>query len=334
MTASPATFKISGSDVWAAEDVRGHESSWSRALNATQQAAIATFARGGEVSDAATSELDSALQGIEDSLEGGLGFCLLRGFPLSELTVGEIRRAFLWLGRRMGAPVSQNGAGDTVTDVRNVGERFGSPHVRGYKTPDLLPFHTDGSDVAALLCLFPGEAGGETRVASSPYIHNRLYDEARELLELLYEPWHFDRQGEEPPGQPPTLVSPIFCHYAGRLSCRYVPGLLRSAPTKTLRPLTAMQSRALDMFDAIAADDSTYCPVLLAPGEVLFVNNYSIVHSRTAFIDASDRPRHLMRLWLTLNDGRPLAPEFVPKRGNTGGRGGVPPMRPTQRVQA
>ena len=54
----------------------------------------------------------------------------------------------------------------------------------------------------------------------------------------------------------------------------------------------------------------------LRPGDVLLASNHTIVHGRTAFEDlpgAADR-RHLLRLWLTIPNGRPLPPHYADTR--------------------
>ena len=50
---------------------------------------------------------------------------------------------------------------------------------------------------------------------------------------------------------------------------------------------------------------------------MVFVNNYAVAHSRSAFEDweEEDRKRHLMRLWLVLHDGRPLEADFDNRAG-------------------
>lgn len=40
----------------------------------------------------------------------------------------------------------------------------------------------------------------------------------------------------------------------------------------------------------------------LEPGMIQLVNNNWLLHSRTAYEDDPDRPRHLLRLWLTLDN--------------------------------
>ena len=45
----------------------------------------------------------------------------------------------------------------------------------------------------------------------------------------------------------------------------------------------------------------------LKPGDAYIANNYTLLHSRTAFEDhdANDRRRHFLRLWLKAHAGRP-----------------------------
>ena len=41
----------------------------------------------------------------------------------------------------------------------------------------------------------------------------------------------------------------------------------------------------------------------LAEGDIQFISNHTVVHSRTAYVDHDDpaERRHLLRLWLTVN---------------------------------
>ena len=55
----------------------------------------------------------------------------------------------------------------------------------------------------------------------------------------------------------------------------------------------------------------------LEEGDIVLLNNYAVAHSRSAFEDwdEEDRKRHLLRLWLVLYDGRPLATDFDNRAG-------------------
>ena len=82
-------------------------------------------------------------------------------------------------------------------------------------------------------------------------------------------------------------------------------------------------------FDAIqlhGAESPEFCLTMdFRPGDIQFLNNYAIIHTRTAFRDEPDpdKRRLLLRLWLNLYHGRALAPGFG-DRFNNGSRGGVP----------
>ena len=49
---------------------------------------------------------------------------------------------------------------------------------------------------------------------------------------------------------------------------------------------------------------------LLEPGDMMLWHNYTNLHSRTSFEDDPASPRLLLRLWLSVPNGRPADPEF------------------------
>ncbi len=110
---------------------------------------------------------------------------------------------------------------------------------------------------------------------------------------------------------------PIFVHHAGRLNVLYKRGYIELAQRfPEVGPLGEIQREALDALDAALADPAHYLEFTLEPGEVLFANNYGILHARTRFEDWDDleHMRHFLRIWLTLRDGRPLPPEYADTR--------------------
>jgi hypothetical protein len=50
----------------------------------------------------------------------------------------------------------------------------------------------------------------------------------------------------------------------------------------------------------------------LQPGDIQLINNYTILHSRTGFVDGPEphQQRHMLRLWLKFPTTWPLSPEF------------------------
>ena len=67
---------------------------------------------------------------------------------------------------------------------------------------------------------------------------------------------------------------------------------------------------ACDALDALAEDPAIHLDMDFRPGDMQFVSNHWIMHSRTAYEDFPDpaQRRHLFRLWLACEDG-PALPE-------------------------
>ena len=63
------------------------------------------------------------------------------------------------------------------------------------------------------------------------------------------------------------------------------------------------------------------------PGDMQFVHNHQILHSRTDFEDWSEaeKRRHLLRLWLAPAAARELPPAYAQRYGSIvpGNRGGI-----------
>jgi len=67
----------------------------------------------------------------------------------------------------------------------------------------------------------------------------------------------------------------------------------------------------LDRFEEVTRRPELMLEFTLQPGEMYFINNYTILHARTAFDDGDaeeDRRRHLLRLWLEVPQMRPVHP--------------------------
>jgi len=91
--------------------------------------------------------------------------------------------------------------------------------------------------------------------------------------------------------------------------------------------LTPLHVEALDCFDALANDSQLNFLMRLEPGDMQFVHNHTLLHDRTAFEDWQEpgRKRHLLRLWLSSPEARPLPEIWAERYGSVepGVRGGV-----------
>ena len=117
---------------------------------------------------------------------------------------------------------------------------------------------------------------------------------------------------------------PVYSWYQGLLSCRFNKQQIELGAKRAGEELTKVQQEAIDLFEEIALSEEFLLRMLFEPGDIQLLNNHTIVHSRGQFVDHMDpeRRRLLLRLWLNIPNGRPLAPEYA-DRLNTGGRGGV-----------
>ncbi len=237
-----------------------------------------------------------------DVLESGRGFLLVRGVPVARYDERDATLAYWGLGLHLGRPVSQNAAGDLLGHVRDVGLEQRDPSVRLYKTRERLGFHTDGADLIGLLCLRPSKSGGTSRIASSAAIYNEILRRRPDLVPALYEPFPFDRNGEEPPGQPPYFTIPLCRTRDGWLRMFYIGWYIRDSQRHPSAPrLSPAQREVIDLIDEIAADPAIHLDMEFRAGDIQWLKNSVILHARTEYEDFAEpeRKRHLLRLWLT-----------------------------------
>jgi hypothetical protein len=186
-----------------------------------------------------------------------------------------------------------------VTDQQKT---IDDPSARGNELGGIaLPFHCDGSDLVGLMCLENGISGGLSAVSSSVRIHNRLVRERPDLAIALYEPFPYDFRGEQPEGGRAFYSVPVFVEHAERLFVRCIPGYIWASQRHADAPrLTETQTEALRAVESLANEADNQVRMELRPGDIQFINNYHVLHGRTAYEDdrGAGRIRHLKRLWL------------------------------------
>ena len=305
---------IESSAVWHAADL-ADTAAWTIQLTDGQRAEIFQVARAMTANGRTIATLtldDVPLPSLRDELgtvvrilAEGHGFVLLRRFPIDVLTEAEIELAYFALGLHLGTPVSQDAAGTLLGHVRDERVERTGPEVRLYRTRERQDFHTDGADIIGLLCLHGARSGGESRLASSYAVYNEILRRRPDLLEVLYEPMWWDRNGEESAGEDPAFPLPVLHDVDGKPRVFYIGWYIRDAQRHPHVPrLTAAQRDALDIIETIANDPAFYVEMDFQPGDVQLLNNAKILHSREAYEDdeSLDERRHLLRLWLSAHD--------------------------------
>jgi TfdA family taurine catabolism dioxygenase TauD len=329
---------IRGRGAWYGRELAKRED-WIRVFSGAEleeiEAAVRAFRASGvplaEISPASfpLPALGTVLAGILAELLEGRGFVMLRGFPVRDYSREEQAIAYMGLGSYLGRARSQNAKGHLLGHVKDLGLDIRNPSVRYYQTNRRLEYHTDSVDVVGLLCLQEAKAGGESFIASSMTLYNEVLARAPQLLPALFEPFPTDRRGEVPEGMQPWFDIPVLHWHAGRLSCIYVRQYIESAQRNfpQARRLSSAQVAAMDLLDALVNEPGIALSMAFRAGDMQFLHNHQILHSRNDFENwpEPERHRHLLRLWLAPESARPLPEVFAPRYGSVtpGVRGGI-----------
>jgi Taurine catabolism dioxygenase TauD, TfdA family len=243
--------------------------------------------------------LPDKLRTMASDVADGRGFAVLRGLPVDRLTEQQCVVLLRGLSLHLGRIATQSRDGQLVRHVRATGRALGDTTVRGHQTAERLWFHTDGADAAVLLCRTPAASGGLSRLASAAAVHNAMLDHSPRWTAELYRPFHFHMASGNVPGLPATFVSPVFSLHQGKFSTRFVRHTLLETPKVTSVPLSSDALAAFDLLEGLA--DELSVNMELRPGDLQMVNNHTVLHSRTSYVDPlpPTEPRHLLRSWVT-----------------------------------
>ena len=318
---------------WRAADVADPES-WIEPLSREEQGELdAALRHAASVSDDLMQigrddfplpHLSKRLATIEHELIHGRGFVLIRGLDRARYSQDEMELLYWGIGMHLGEPWPQNKYGHVLGDVTDQGKSADDATARGNELGGIgLPYHSDGSDLVGLLCLQTAKQGGLSAVANAVAIHNELVREAPELAAEMYQPLPFDYRGEQKEGARGWYDLPVFTECDGRLFVRYIrPYIEMSQRHEGAPPLSKAARAAMDRMDAMSNDPSFNVIMDLQPGDMQFVNNYHVLHARTAYEDdrAAGKVRHLKRLWLETRVLEERPPHFRMNVGNHWGR--------------
>src|SRR2546423_15292068 len=197
---------------WSPESLRELEH-WSYRLSAQACAELVGAAEAARRDGTALEEVSRenfrlgafgiVLSDVRRELLAGRGIVMLRGFPTERLDRRGQAIAYLGLGAHLGRPISQNREGHILGHVKDLGGDYADPNTRGYLTRAEMRFHSDSCDYVGLLCLAAAKRGGESRVASSITVYNRMLDERPDLAKELCNDLYRSRSGEANPGEAP-----------------------------------------------------------------------------------------------------------------------------------
>jgi hypothetical protein len=324
---------ITGPCAWLGKDI-ARSARWVRDLDAADiaeiAAALAAVERRGlawqEIrrADFPLPNLASLLADIANELENGCGMMKLRGLPVARYSEEQLRKIYFGLGSNIGTPVFQNRSGELMRFIRDegaeVGKKYGQiervrmadgkPFLSSYArtlSNGALRFHTDRTDVVALLCVRQAVKGGVSTICSSVSVMNEMLKRRPDLCALLFEPYYRSRHGEESETEKDVYALPIFGARDGRFTSHFSLTYIEAAQTVAGVPkLSDAQKEGLDMLLALAKELAF--EMTLEPGDIQFLNSHVTYHGRTPFEDdaSTGQDRLLMRLWLAMPNSRAL----------------------------
>jgi hypothetical protein len=296
---------------WRAADVADAEA-WTLRLDADDHAELAAAlaaakAKGSDPleigrDDFPLERLAAKLAGAVEVLLGGRGFVRIAALDAERYDDDDLTLLYWGIGLHMGEPWAQNKYGHVLGDVTDQGKTIDDPTVRGNELGGIaLDYHTDGSDLVGLLCLRTARTGGLSCVANAVAIHNQLVRDEPDLAAALYDELPYDTRGEQAEGARAFYSVPAFTEHAGRLFVRFIPQYILASQRHPDAPrLSETARRAIARASELANDPDFNVYMDLQPGEMQFINNYHVLHGRTAYEDdvAQGYKRHLKRLWL------------------------------------
>lgn len=282
--------------------------------------------------DFALPKLGLKLWAIQDALETGCGATMIRGLPIERYDELQATKLAWGIASHVGTAVSQSPGGERVFRVQDEGYKPDHPKARGPSSRKRLSYHTDRCDVISFLCIRQAASGGENYLVSSVSIFNEMLERRPDLVDVLMQPYRYQRHNVDRGNELPYYEQPVFSIHEGHFAASLLRVLIEraySAPGAT--PMTDVQREALDYVEELADDPAMHVSFRQEPGDIVFLNNWVTLHRRSEFVDHDDtaRKRLLLRIWLSVPNSRPIDPRFVASYGTTAAgaiRGGMKPL--------
>ncbi|KAK0659161.1 hypothetical protein QBC41DRAFT_287264 [Cercophora samala] len=246
--------------------------------------------------------LADRLKKVTDHVYNGRGFHRIRGINPSAYT--EEERVILYAG------ITSYVADQRARNIDHIRDRSRAQLSRKLNPLELakpMTFHTD-IDVGDMVSLFVQSTpleGGDQYLAPIASIYNDLMKRDPEVLRILSENWYWERVHRPGPDQTITRTfnRPVIGFHNNQLQINMAVTFLGANPAIPFSPdapqLTPERIAALNRVQEAA----TRVNLRIVPqaGDLLFINNFAVLHARAGFVDSPDdvwNQRYIMRLWL------------------------------------
>ena len=240
-----------------------------------------------------------------ERLLDGVGLFVIDGICMESFSVKEKTSIYTLAAKILGELIIQNIQQEKIVEVKDVGKSMKTGG-RYHETKEGGSHHTDSPqwknvpDYLGLFCVHNAKKGGTNLFLSAYTIHNRILQERKDLLDIFYEKFYFDKRGEFKDGESPTVFQPIFELKNKKLFFRYLRNYIDAGHDIQNQPLSQPQKDALTYLDNLMHMEDITLKYDLKPGDMVFSDNHRVVHGRTSFEDYDDEnlKRFVLRTWI------------------------------------
>ena len=240
-----------------------------------------------------------------ERLLDGVGLFVIDGICMESFSVKEKTSIYTLASKILGELVIQNIKQEKIVEIKDIGKSMKTGG-RYHETKEGGSHHTDSPqwknvpDYLGLFCVHNAKKGGTNLFLSAYTIHNRILQERKDLLDIFYEKFYFDKRGEFKDGESPTVFQPIFELKNKKLFFRYLRNYIDAGHDIQNQPLSQPQKDALTYLDNLMRMEDITLKYDLKPGDMVFSDNNWVVHGRTSFEDYDDEnlKRFMLRTWI------------------------------------
>ena len=240
-----------------------------------------------------------------ERLLDGVGLFVIDGICMESFSVKEKTSIYTLASKILGELVIQNIKQEKIVEIKDIGKSMKTGG-RYHETKEGGSHHTDSPqwknvpDYLGLFCVHNAKKGGTNLFLSAYTIHNRILQERKDLLDIFYEKFYFDKRGEFKDGESPTVFQPIFELKNKKLFFRYLRNYIDAGHDIQNQPLSQPQKDALTYLDNLMRMEDITLKYDLKPGDMVFSDNHWVVHGRTSFEDYDDEnlKRFMLRTWI------------------------------------
>jgi len=338
----PGTL-IKDATVWTGADYPD-DRSWVHALDSEMRGEIdrcmrIAQSRGVEPKDITPEDFPLEVTGavlaeLYREVECGPGFAMLSGFPVEGYSEDEITLAYCGLCAHLGRITLQNREGEFILEVMDKGKAY-DQQMRGYHSNAHLDYHTDGTNTVTLLCLETAAEGGSSRLVSGPAVYNEILRTRPEFIEALQRGFHHHRRNQREPEDAAVTPyrTPVFGFFGGHFHLAYAGPSILYCEEEGIE-ITAHEKAALAYLEEVIQRPDMCVSMELRKGDLQFVNNFLVLHSRTGYRDTPEHTRKLLRLWLDDENSQRIGPGkmdwYLPEHSRFTRTGGIETLAPAE----